>query len=87
MIAIDIWTDDENVDEEDEDNDDDEVGNNLYDNDDDYQMFLFHFEVILIDMWTEKTFILQHRCTQAHHVDELEKISITLCFIHKKSKI
>ena len=38
MIAIDIWADDE--DEEDEDYDDEDVGNDVCDNDDDYQMFL-----------------------------------------------
>ena len=34
MIAIDIWADDENENEEDKDNNDEDVGNNLYDNDD-----------------------------------------------------
>ena len=38
VIAIDIWADDE--DEEDEDYDDEDVGNDVCDNDDDYQMFL-----------------------------------------------
>ena len=41
---------------------------------------------MVIDMWTEQTFIFQYRRTQAHHVGELEKLSKTLCFIHKKSK-
>ena len=34
VIAIDIWADDENENEEDKDNNDEDVGNNLYDNDD-----------------------------------------------------
>ena len=55
VIAIDIWADDE--DEEDDEDDDDE--------DVDYEMFFSHFDVIVIDIWTEKTFILRYRCAQA----------------------
>ena len=39
MIAIDIWRDDENEDDEKEDEDDEDVGNDLCDNNDDYEIF------------------------------------------------